>query len=92
MTLYEVTDDMPRHARVILLEPEGGWTRVFYNQQIDQYALDRGAPPRTVTLHPETLATLGFGEARTRTTGGQPRAPILIASTNYARGSITLFE
>jgi hypothetical protein len=90
--VYEVTDDMPRHARVILLEPEGGWTRVFYDQQIDQYALDRGAPPRTVTLHPETLATLGFGAARAKAMDGLPRDPILIASGDYARGCITLFE
>jgi hypothetical protein len=91
-TMYEVTDEMPRHARVILREPDGGWTRAFYDQQILEYATARGAPPRTATLHPETQAVLGLGTTNGTAAAGLPQGPILISSADYARDRITLFE
>lgn len=91
--MYEVTEDMPRHARVVLLEPEVGWSRAFFDREMAQYAEDRGAAPRTATLHPDTMTALGFTglwalglDVRT------PRGPMLVSSHHYARDRITLFE
>jgi hypothetical protein len=91
--MYEVTDKMPPHARVVLLEPEVGWSRAFFDREMTQYARDRGAAPRTVTLHPDTMVAFGFASlwalGLSVTT---PRGPILVSSLAYARDRITLFE
>lgn len=91
--MYEVTNDMPPHARVVLFEPEAGWSRAFFDREMAQYAEDRGAAPRTVTLHPDTMIALGFRgmwalglDIRT------PRGPLLVSSVDYARDRMTLFE
>jgi hypothetical protein len=91
--MYEVTDQMPAHARVTLLEPEDGWTRAFFDREMAQYALDRGAAPRTATLHPETMIALGFAGHWALGVGvGSQRGPLLVSSPDYARDRITLFE
>ena len=91
--MYEVTDEMPRHSRVMILEPDEGWTRAFYDCQIAQYALDRGAAPRTITLHPDTMSALGFSDSWVTATAVElAPGPILVSSANYARDRITLFE
>jgi hypothetical protein len=91
--LYEVTNNMPPHARIIICEPDEGWSRVFFDRQIAQYALDRGAAPCTVTLHPDTMAALGFSTTwLNATTVEISRRPILVSSTDYARDFITLYE
>ena len=91
--MYEVTDDMPRHARMTLLEPDEGWTRAFFEREMTQYARDRGAVPRTATLHPQTMATLGFCETWTTAAVVTPRpSPLLVSSADYPRHLITLYE
>lgn len=91
--MYEVTDDMPRHARVVLLEPDAGWSRTFFDREMAQYAQDRGAPPRTATLHPETMVALGFaGLWALGLDVMSPGGPMLVSSPDYARDRITLFE
>jgi hypothetical protein len=91
--MYEVTENMPAHARVTLLEPNNGWSRAFYEREIAQYTADRGAAPRTVTLHPETMVTLGFQVTWSMGTAVEDsRGPVLVSSANYARDRITLFE
>ena len=91
--MYEVTDDMPPHARIIIPKPDDGWSRVFFDRQIAQYALDRGAAPRTVTLHPETMAALGFSTTWVNVSPVEiSREPILVASAEYGRDFITLYE
>ena len=91
--MYEVTEDMPAHAKVVLLEPDEGWSQAQYQQHIAQYIRDRGAAPRTVTLHPETMATLDLQASRAEeNTREQSRQPLLITSSTYARDRITLFE
>jgi hypothetical protein len=91
--MYEVTDQMPRHARIIILKPDEGWSRAFYDRQIAQYALDRGAAPRTVTLHPETMTALGFSATWVNATAVElAPGPLLVSSIDYAREHITLFE
>jgi hypothetical protein len=91
--MYEVTEDMPAHAKVVLLEPDEGWSRAHYQQHIAQYTRDRGAAPRTVTLHPETMATLDLQAAPAQeNTSERARQPMLISSSTYARDRITLFE
>lgn len=91
--MYEIRDGMPAHARVTIAEPREGWTRRFYDRHIAQYVLDRGAAPRTVTLHPETMARLGFGVSwKSEAEPAGPGDPLLISSADYARDSITLYE
>lgn len=91
--MYEVTDSMPPHARVVLLEPDEGWTRAFFDREMAQYAFDRGAAPRTATLHPETMRVLGFAAHWILGVAvGTPRGPMLVSSPEYARDRITLFE
>lgn len=91
--MYEVRKGMPAHARVVIPEPREGWTRSFYDRHIDQYTNDRGAPPRTVTLHPETMETLGFSATWVNASESEiSDGPILVSSPHYARDSITLYE
>jgi hypothetical protein len=91
--MYEVTDDMPPHARVVIREPAKGWSRGFYERHIAQYVTDRGSPPRTVTLHPETMAALGFSTTWVNASpAGISEGPLLVPSSDYARDTITLYE
>lgn len=91
--MYEVTETMPAHARVTLLEPTEGWSRAFFAGEIAQYAADRGAAPRTATLHPDTMAALGFEESTMMGPGVEESpGPVLVSSPEYARDRITLFE
>jgi hypothetical protein len=91
--MYEVTESMPAHARIVLQQPDEGWSRAFYDRQIEQYTRDRGAPPHTITLHPDTLTALGFeGSWEAGTTDEESRGPVLVTSSDYARDRITLFE
>jgi hypothetical protein len=91
--MYEVTDEMPQHARVVLIEPEAGWSRAFFDREMAQYAEDRGAAPRTATLHPDTMTALGFrGLWALGPNVMTPRGPMLVSSVDYARDRITLFE
>lgn len=91
--MYEVTEQMPAHARVVLLEPDQGWTRAFFDREMAQYAHDRGAAPRTATLHPETMVALGFaGHWVLGVDVATPQGPMLVSSPDYARDRITLFE
>ena len=91
--MYEVTDDMPRHARIVIFEPDEGWSRMFFDRQIAQYALDRGAAPRTATLHPATMAALGFSTTWLSARAVElSREPILVSSAEYGRDFITLYE
>jgi hypothetical protein len=91
--MYEIQDGMPAHARATITEPREGWTRPFYECHIAQYAIDRGAAPRTVTLHPETMASLGFGVSwMNDTETAKPGDPLLISLADHARNVITLYE
>lgn len=91
--MYEVQDGMAPHARAIIAEPQDGWTRPFYDRHIAQYVRDRGSAPRTVTLHPETMASLGFSVSWVDAAEPvRPGDPLLISSTDYARDAITLYE
>lgn len=91
--MYEVRASMPPHARITLLEPNEGWSRAFYEREIAQYTVDRGAAPRTVTLHPDTMAAFGFQESWTLGTAVERSpGPVLVSSSIYARDRITLFE
>ena len=91
--MYQVRDGMPRHARVTIDEPSEGWSRSFYDQQIAQYAADRGAAPRTVTLHPRTMATFGFSPTWINASASElSDRPILVTSMDYPHDTITLYE
>ena len=48
--MYEVTESMPAHARIVLQQPDEGWSRAFYDRQIEQYTRDRGAPGSSAFL------------------------------------------
>jgi hypothetical protein len=91
--MYEIKPGMPPHARATIARPRDGWTRRFYDRQIAQYARDRGAPPRTATLHPETMCALGFDTTWIDAVDPvKPGSPLLVSSTDYARDVITLYE
>lgn len=91
--MYEVRKGMPKHARVFIREPREGWSRAFYERQIAQYAKDRGAAPRTVTLHPETMSAFGFSTTWINASESElSDGPLLVPSSHYARDMITLYE
>ncbi len=91
--MYEVTESMPAHARVTLLEPNEGWSGAFYEREVAQYTADRGAAPRTVTLHPATMVALGFQDSWTmRPAVEHSPGPVMVSSSDYPRDRITLFE
>lgn len=91
--MYEIQEGMPPHARATIAEPKEGWNRTFFDRHIAQYTIDRGAAPRTVTLHPETMASLGFGVSWTSDADPvKPGDPLLISSLDHARDVITLYE
>ena len=81
---------MQRQERVRLHEPASGWSSDDYRAQLDAYALSHGRGPQTVTMHPETMETLGLSD----TIGdalGEENSPVLVTSRDYDRAMITLY-
>ena len=60
-----MTDFMTRarhihQQRLILSEPETGWSREDYDRELAAYAVERGRAPQTATMHTETAVALGI--------------------------------
>jgi hypothetical protein len=79
-----------RQTRVLLAEPDDGWSRGAYDRALDSYVGERGRPPQTVTMHPETATMLGLSEALVDPSAGAG-VPMVITSLEYARQTITLY-
>jgi hypothetical protein len=43
---------------VVLSAPSEGWTAASYQAAIEAFTRERGHAPRTITMHPETLAAV----------------------------------
>jgi hypothetical protein len=78
-----------RQQRVILSEPETGWSREDYDRELAAYALEWGRGPQTATMHTETAAALGLREAVVLPAAGD--RPLLITSAYYPPQTITLY-
>lgn len=89
-----MTDFMTRarhihQQRLILSEPETGWSREDYDRELAAYAVERGRAPQTATMRTETAVALGLLEAVIApATGDQP---LLITSADYPPQTITLY-
>ncbi|MGH2614980.1 MAG: hypothetical protein ACRDJC_07060 [Thermomicrobiales bacterium] len=87
------TDIIERNAlqeRVMLHEPEGGWSREAYEQALAAYVAAHGRPPQTVTMHPETAAQLGLSEELADITRTHD-APLLVTAAAYERQTIVWY-
>jgi len=71
-------------ARVVLQQPDDGWSREAYDRELETYVETHGRPPQTITMHPETMAALGLST-------DLQESPLLIASSEYDPASITLY-
>jgi hypothetical protein len=78
------------HERVTIHEPADGWTRDFYDQQLNEYVATHGRAPQTVTLHPDTMEALGL-EVNIAEASANPDSPILVVSREYEQDTITLY-
>lgn len=79
-----------RQRRVMLAEPEGGWSRDVYDRELSAYVAERGRPPQTVTMHPGTAATLGLSDALVAATAAYDE-PLVVTSSDYPQQTITLY-
>src|SRR5215212_6278888 len=52
------TSPIPAHGPVVFPAPPGGWSREAYRDAIQAFTDARGRVPRTVTMHPHTLAAV----------------------------------
>jgi hypothetical protein len=79
-----------RQKRLMLTKPNNGWSREDYDRDLRAYIDERGRAPQTVTMHPETAATLGLDQ-----THGNDVAvlgcPLVVTSPEYAPELITLY-
>jgi hypothetical protein len=71
-------------ARVVLQQPDEGWSREAYDRELETYVETHGRPPQTITMHPETMAALGLS-------ADLQESPLLIASSEYDPATITLY-
>jgi hypothetical protein len=84
-------DDRPtRQKRHTLAEPDAGWSRDAYDQELTVYVAERGRPPQTVTMHPETANVLGLHEGIVDPPVARGE-PLVITSRDYAPQTITLY-
>jgi len=52
------TSSIPAHGPVVFPAPPGGWSREAYSDAIKAFTDARGRVPRTITMHPHTLAAV----------------------------------
>jgi transcription antitermination factor NusA-like protein len=49
---------IPAHGPVVFPAPPGGWSQAAYGEAIAAFITVRGRAPKTVTMHPNTLAAV----------------------------------
>ena len=79
----------PRQQRLILSEPDTGWSREDYDHALAAYVAERGRAPQTATMHTETAAALGLHEPCVMPAPGHQ--PLLVTSADYPPQTITLY-
>jgi hypothetical protein len=55
-----ILDQTARQRKVTLPAPATGWSRAAYDQALEDYLATHGRAPQTITMHPDTQATLGL--------------------------------
>ena len=90
MTDTSINDRHARQKRLTLAEPDVGWSRDAYDHELGAYVAERGRPPQTVTMHPDTALALGLSEALVDSAAGRGE-PLVITSRDYAPQTITLY-
>lgn len=89
MTVADVLVSQAPQERIILHEPDAGWSTADYGRDLEAYAAEFGRTPQTVTMHPDTAAALGLHDDFAG--AGSPNTPFLVTSHEYARQEITLY-
>lgn len=79
-----------RQKRLMLTKPNNGWSRADYDRDLRAYINERGRAPQTVTMHPQTAATLGLDLTRGNDIAGHG-CPFVVTSPEYAPELITLY-
>ena len=79
-----------RQKRLMLTEPHNGWSRKAYDRDLRAYIDERGRAPQTVTMHPQTAATLGLDGPRGNVVAVHD-CPLVVTSPEYAPELITLY-
>jgi hypothetical protein len=90
VTVTDVPESRTQQKRVILQEPDSGWSAVTYDRDLEAYVAEFGRTPQTVTMHPETATALGLHENLTDAAGSSD-IPFLVTSPDYARQEIILY-
>lgn len=79
-----------RQKRLMLTEPELGWSRDAYERELRVYVAERGRGPQTVTMHPTTADALALGEGQ-GATAADGADPLLITSHDHDRQIIVWY-
>lgn len=90
MIVADVSVSQVPHKRVILHEPDSGWSAEAYGRDLEAYAAEFGRAPQTVTMHPDTAMALGLHDDVTDIASSSD-TPFLVTSHEYARQEITLY-
>jgi hypothetical protein len=90
MTVSAIHTLPARQKRLMLTEPELGWSRDAYERELRVYVAERGRGPQTVTMHPTTADALALGEDQgERAADGAD--PLLITSLDHDRQIIVWY-
>ena len=86
----ETREQSQRQKKVLIHEPDTGWSDERYTREIDGYIAAHGRAPQTITMHPETMHTLGL-DGKLPDAFGAKNASVLVVSSEYDRSTITLY-
>jgi hypothetical protein len=77
-------------GKVTFHEPDAGWSAESYEQELREYVAVRGRAPQSVTMHPDTAASLGLDDENADLSLTR-NVPFLVTSPDYDRDMITLY-
>ena len=86
----ETREQSQRQKKVLINEPDAGWSDESYTREIDDYIAAHGRAPQTITMHPETMHAVGLDEKLLDAFGAK-NASVLVVSSEYNRSTITLY-
>ena len=79
-----------RQKRLMLTQPDAGWSREDYDSELSAYIAERGRGPQTATMHPHTATALGLIEEHSYRPAAHD-GPLVVTSSDYAPEMITLY-